>query len=149
MMGVKLLVGDIKDIYDFWRQGMCGKGVYSKGDGPTTMTHACNLPKGHTGECSMVEGKIVGKRYVFHCPGCGHGHSYEVRTDGKHPSWTFNGNLESPTFQPSLLMYGNGTKDMPRCHIFLTAGVVDFLGDCQHEYAGKKYPLPDVDGGGQ
>lgn len=45
-----------------------------------------------------------GVRYLFHCPGCNGGHVFEVRTDGGSPSWSFNGDLERPTFGPSLLI---------------------------------------------
>lgn len=40
--------------------------------------------------------------YSFKCPGCGDHH--HVRTEGPRALWAFNGNVESPTFSPSLLM---------------------------------------------
>jgi len=50
-------------------------------------------------------GQIVG--YVFHCPGCEHGHIYYTKKwqtkNGPTPTWEFNGNLDSPSFTPSLL----------------------------------------------
>jgi hypothetical protein len=92
-------------------------------------------------------GRGKGKCYLFHCPGCGHGHAFFVREDGGRPSWTFDGNMEAPTFAPSLLNTCElGEERRPhRCHLFLRAGVVEFLSDCTHEYAGKRYPLPDAD----
>jgi hypothetical protein len=82
--------------------------------------------------------------YVFHCPGCEHGHIFNVTGA---LTWSFNGNLESPTFQPSLL---NTCPNHPepknrRCHLNLTAGRVFFHNDCAHSYAGKNYDLPDVE----
>lgn len=98
------------------------------------------------GDLSENGGTGKGKYYAFHCPGCGYSHCYYVRTDGIRPSWTFNGNMESPTFRASLLNKSvqKDAKTPSVCHIFLTDGVVEYLSDCTHEYAGKKYPLPDI-----
>ena len=74
--------------------------------------------------------------YVFWCPGCGRHHLFDVgRT--KRPVWTFNGDLESPTFSPSL-------HYPDRCHLFLEAGLIRFLGDCRHALAGQTVPLPEI-----
>lgn len=43
----------------------------------------------------LVEQKPIG--WMFYCPGCRCNHYFDSR-------WTFNGNEESPTFQPSLLL---------------------------------------------
>lgn len=90
------------------------------------------------------------REYGFTCPGCKCDHSYVTQRDASYPGpvWEFNGNLESPTFKPSLLVNGNPkylNPTTPRCHLFLTDGVIDFLSDCAHEFAGKKYPLPDLE----
>ena len=78
-----------------------------------------------------------GKVYVFHCPGCGYGHMYEV------PRWSWNGSLDKPTFTPSLLV----NKDYPesRCHLHMTDGMIQFLHDCHHELRDKTVPVPDWD----
>jgi hypothetical protein len=75
-------------------------------------------------------------------------------------SWTFDSNLESPTFTPSFkhsglqMIYANGkwTGEWKRdsagntipfiCHYVLTAGILNFCGDCTHTSAGKAVPLP-------
>lgn len=31
-----------------------------------------------------------------------------------------------------------------QCHYFLTGGVIEFLGDCEHNLKGMKMPLPDL-----
>lgn len=84
-----------------------------------------------------------GKNYLFFCPGCRYFHSYDVRTDGLEPSWEFNGDLEKPSFSPSLLV----NDDLPklRCHLFLREGKLCFLNDCFHELKGTIVDLPDVD----
>lgn len=63
-------------------------------------------------------------------------------------AWTFDGNMVTPTFTPSMNMAWNppGPHYNPecpsgRCHFILTAGVMQYCGDCSHEHAGKSYPL--------
>ncbi|HEX2868794.1 MAG TPA: DUF6527 family protein [Ignavibacteriales bacterium] len=87
--------------------------------------------------------------YMFFCPGCKHGHV--VYTDPQHPQasngahWGFNGNLEKPTFSPSILVSWNeGENYTPkRCHSFVTDGKIQFLTDSTHELAGKTVALEE------
>lgn len=78
--------------------------------------------------------------YLFWCPGCEEAHIFTVRTDGGRPAWSFDGNMQSPTFSPSLLY----PDKKPLCHLFLRDGRIEFLGDCGHALAGKTVPLPDL-----
>ena len=73
------------------------------------------------------------ERYAFYCPGCKHYHVYTV------PRWSFNGDLEKPTFRPSLL----NTKVGVICHLYMTDGQIDFLSDCSHELAGITVDMED------
>lgn len=81
----------------------------------------------------------------FWCPGCEGVHTIKTSPGG----WTFDGNVEVPTFSPSILVtYAGadaGQKDAPpaRCHSFVRAGNIEFLSDCSHALAGKTVPLPD------
>ena len=85
-------------------------------------------------------GPILG--YLFHCPGCGHSHAYTTHASQKLV-WTFNGDLEKPTFSPSLLNWkGQASK---RCHLFVRDGKIQFLSDCFHEFAGKTLPMEPVE----
>ena len=71
-----------------------------------------------------------------------------------HPlpdSWTFDGNLESPTFSPSFKHFtsmpdGSRAADFVPwcCHYVLTAGVLNYCSDCTHAMAGQSVPLPDL-----
>lgn len=85
--------------------------------------------------------------FVFWCPGCEDVHPYRVALSvgegPEFPVWDFNGDLESPTFSPSLLVNGQGRGK--RCHLFLTKGELQFLADCQHPLAGKTVPCPEWD----
>lgn len=86
--------------------------------------------------------------YTFYCPGCKHNHIYYVRWGARHvqqgPTWSFNGDMEKPTFSPSLLNTTTMTDpERPDkiCHLFLTDGMLQFLSDCTHELAGKTVPV--------
>lgn len=75
----------------------------------------------------------------FWCPGCDYAHQIRVGT------WTWNGDLERPTFSPSVLVVG-GIHQM-RCHSFVTDGRIQFLGDCTHALAGRTVDLPEWESG--
>jgi len=97
---------------------------------------------------------------AIECPGCGHTHIFDQR-------WTFNGNIDKPTFKPSMLSRwvdtpsplvhddnGNlvkgpdgrvlGAKDMV-CHSFVTDGMIQFLSDCTHELVGQTVELKNIE----
>jgi hypothetical protein len=108
-----------------------------------------------------------GKRAVFHCPGCGEGHQVLINR-GEHPVWQFNGDVDKPTFSPSILVrsghytqnahpddcWCNFKERFPNegeppfrcgvCHSFVTEGRIQFLGDCTHELAGQTVDLPEM-----
>lgn len=69
--------------------------------------------------------------YLFYCPGCKEEHLYSVCTDGTRPTWAFNGDMEKPTFTPSLFMPDRV------CHLFMTDGRIQYLSDCTHHLAGQ------------
>src|ERR1700679_3651274 len=86
------------------------------------------------------EGEALG--WAFYCPGCDHGHVFY--TSGTL-TWSFNGDVERPTFTPSLLNTCPGHPDpkMQRCHLVLTAGKINFCTDCTHDLASKSVDLVD------
>jgi hypothetical protein len=91
------------------------------------------------------------------CPGCEQMH---VIPD----TWMFDGNLEKPTFYPSvrttgkqqIFVGGKWTGGWKRdaagepvdfyCHYFLHAGQLQFCGDSTHALAGRTVPLPPLPG---
>jgi hypothetical protein len=87
------------------------------------------------------EGPIV--VYVFYCPGCKEDHPYRVKPYSELPVWTFNGDLESPTFTPSLLC--NGSDPASRCHLFVTDGKIQYCSDCHHELAGQTVEMQEYE----
>lgn len=89
---------------------------------------------------SMVHGKRKG--YSYQCPACGCAHM--VLTDGKgSPNWKFNNDLDFPTTSPSVRVTTGPQGDRKICHFFIKRGMVEFCGDCTHEYAGKTLEIPE------
>ncbi len=123
------------------------------------------------------DGNVEYDQLWFVCPGCKSQHDdatgmHALPVNGtqqgatKRPFWKFNGNLESPTLEPSILSQTETatppvtpknieqwkaapwpqTKEKFVCHSFLRAGVFQFLGDCTHKFKGQNVPmepLPD------
>lgn len=104
---------------------------------------------------------------LFDCP-CGSLHViYPEGCDvPERPRWAWNGSLESPTFNPSLLVTwshpaalgdelhaqlerkrADPTYLIPykehRCHSFITDGKIAFCGDSTHALAGQTVEIPD------
>lgn len=98
-----------------------------------------------------------GPDYAFWCPGCGEGHAVWVQPG----RWEFNGNMEKPTFNPSLLIHRKmgeppitaenfeewkrnpwpQTKVDKICHLNVTDGQLIFHGDSTHHLSGKTVPM--------
>jgi hypothetical protein len=94
--------------------------------------------------------------YTHWCPACGEMHI--IFDDG----WTFNGDIEHPTFQPSVRITGTqkiivdgkwtgewatGPGGEPKpycCHYILALGILRYCGDCTHGYAGQNVQLPEL-----
>lgn len=99
--------------------------------------------------------------FTYRCP-CGDVHHITPKI------WTWNGNVESPTISPSVLVRSGHyvprqpgepescwctyAKEHPEdklpfgcylCHSYVENGSVRFLNDCSHEHAGKTLPIPD------
>lgn len=102
---------------------------------------------------------------AFHCPGCGHAHAFYVHGSSYQHIWEWNGEYERPTFRPSLLMHGERwvppvthenyeqwqRAPWPQqkvewvCHLFVTDGKIQFLGDCSHELRGQTIAMQRED----
>ena len=100
-----------------------------------------------------------GEAYTFDCPGCRMSHviyvsyspDHQARRGSNEPRWGFNGDLEKPTFTPSLLVRWDYSKEEHGfveknvCHSFIRNGNIEFLTDCTHKLSGKTAPLSEVD----
>lgn len=103
--------------------------------------------------------------FAFYCPGCKCHHYFDSR-------WDFDGNMDAPTFSPSLLVgpywrmpkgwdYDKAPRDENgvlllhadgihtlgafemRCHSFIRRGTIQYLSDCTHELAGQTVPMAE------
>lgn len=81
-----------------------------------------------------------GGRYLHWCPACRCGHTYHTNTEGR-PSWSFNGNVEKPSFSPSMRIFtpagpygdnGETTGERTICHYYVTDGKIIYQEDCHH-----------------
>jgi hypothetical protein len=109
---------------------------------------------GVRGVLRVIENEMVG----FWCPGCEEIHVISVAAGG----WFFNGDYDTPTFSPSILVsgghYASGwigpncwctfNLEHPEnrfkcsiCHSFVKNGMIEFLGDCTHSLAGQTVTL--------
>src|ERR1039458_1070510 len=78
--------------------------------------------------------------YAHYCPGCELLHVFAVDKPFDNGSrWRFDGNLEKPTFSPSMNIGDNW------CHYHLTAGKLIFTGGNKgHGLSGQTLPLPEL-----
>jgi hypothetical protein len=96
---------------------------------------------------------LEGGRLGYFCPGCNSVHHISIKTSSlvEARGWEWDGNVESPTFSPSILVTYNGEDagmldSFPAiCHSFVTAGKIQFLNDCTHKLAGQTVDLPDFE----
>ena len=82
------------------------------------------------------DGKTVG--YLVKSPATGTIVDFEV---GR---WTFNGNMDAPTFAPSMVVPGD--QSTPYEHFFVRSGKIEYLQDCAHTMAGMTVDMVGLDG---
>lgn len=88
---------------------------------------------------------------AFWCVACRCAHfvyldEYEHKTSPQWPTWTFNGDGDKPTFNPSVNVNSNHAP--ARCHSWVRDGMITYCSDSWHGLSGQTIPLPDwpVDG---
>ncbi|MCS6763991.1 MAG: ammonia monooxygenase [Candidatus Protistobacter heckmanni] len=92
---------------------------------------------------------------LFWCPGCEQYHGVRVSSEAGHqPTWGWNGDIDKPTFTPSILIRYDAVQDAwdgfeewrtaRVCHPFVMDGKIQFLEDCTHKLAGQTVELPDL-----
>lgn len=99
--------------------------------------------------------------YKIKCPA---GHNHYINTNvpnQQNAQWAFNGNLDFPTFTPSInestgyfvdpnIQGDEGDEEFIkqnsyRCHFIVTDGKIYFCPDCSHDLKGQTLDLPDID----
>lgn len=76
--------------------------------------------------------------FLHWCEGCMKNHEIDIFNENHH-CWSFNGNIDYPTFRPSIKIH---VKEQMVCHYNLVEGVVHYFGDCTHKLAGRSVKLP-------
>lgn len=99
-----------------------------------------------TGYGRRHDGPLV--TIAHYCPACDELHHFACGEPFPQnlAKWTFDGNNDRPTFQPSMHIkvgpFPSGEIEV--CHYFLHAGRIQYLTDCTHDKAGTTIELPDV-----
>lgn len=99
------------------------------------------------GVSTTINGEEKRIGYVFFCLGCDRHHRIPTQdaNDGQRCFWDFNGNMDKPTFTPSIFVHGKGASEVGHeCHSFVTDGKIQYLGDCTHHLAGQTIELPEI-----
>lgn len=117
---------------------------------------------------SKVLRTVEGGGLSFFCPGCQVRHVI-WHGAGAPPRWGWNGDMDKPTFTPSILVrysclsqaaadrdkafhekHGRhmSPEELPYdehhvCHSYVAGGRIQFLGDCTHALANQTVDLPD------
>lgn len=88
-------------------------------------------------------------QYMHWCPACQCVHIFTVV--GQKPRvWDFDGNMEKPTFAPSMRLLGGWDTEQQRftrtdCHYFIKKGMIEYCKDHpKAEWRKKTIPLPDL-----
>jgi hypothetical protein len=91
-------------------------------------------------------GEVVG--YCHWCEACESMHCFRIEHpfNANGPTWKFDGNMDSPSFHPSMRLF-TGHKNSPNtvCHYFVKGGMIDYCNDSPHRLRGQKIELLHVD----
>jgi hypothetical protein len=87
---------------------------------------------------------MVGNRLMFWCPGCDNAHTIRINEAGALNYWSWDGCVNHPTIQPSILVNRDGLNpNVPICHSYVRDGYIQFLPDSSHKLTGLTVPIPD------
>lgn len=81
--------------------------------------------------------------YGFFCPGCECGHYFITKRSSSGPKWCWNQDFNKPTIHPSIFVMPNDPEH--RCHMWIIAGVIEYLPDSHHHLKGQKIEMIDDD----
>lgn len=98
----------------------------------------------------MPKAKKVGNHppsVVFYCIACKERHAVPYTKQRPPPAipvlWYFDENFECPTIEPSLRVFNHDGKTT-KCHVVITAGILNYQGDQPGEYCGRSVPMQDL-----
>lgn len=76
----------------------------------------------------------------FKCPGCEGIHMLPTKGRG---CYQFNGDFDSPTLKPPVLVQGFSSGSKSICNFSITDGQIYFLPNCTHDLADQTVELPE------
>lgn len=83
--------------------------------------------------------------YCFLCPGCKMTHEFNVNPKFGTNVWKFNGNIDSPSFEPSLLVNkDHQVEGVMQCHSWVTDGKIRFYDNCGHDLKNQIVDLFEI-----
>lgn len=88
-----------------------------------------------------ANGETVG--YLVKSPATGEHVLFYTNSKYSPGVWSFNGDMDKPTFSPSMLLHHNPYHG--REHFFVRNGKIQYLQDCDHAMAGMTVDMVDVD----
>ncbi len=106
------------------------------------------IKQDRTPEGDPVPGTETLLGYLIACPGCGAHHAiYTEVVNRLNARWSFNGDLEKPTFSPSIKStWTQGENHIPQiCHFFVRNGKIEYCEDCTHDLRGKTVPMIEME----
>lgn len=106
--------------------------------------------------CVNTEGSVWEDCGWWHwCPACKTMHAINVEhPNGNKARWMFDGDLNKPTFHPSIKIKIGPMPTVPEgrpdagktfvCHYHLRHGKITYCDDCTHELKGQTIDLPPI-----
>lgn len=92
-----------------------------------------------------IESHGHGPDVHFVCPGCEMYHGVWTKHQDPQRNWGFNGDMNKPTFSPSILVLYPYAGEDRVCHSFVRDGKIQFLNDCTHQLKGQTVELPEIE----
>lgn len=85
---------------------------------------------------------IENGEYKIYCEGCRHHHFINTQErNSNNAIWKFNGDLNRPTFIPSIHIKVEGVSI---CHFTITDGIIKYENDCEHDLRESTRPLTEI-----
>ena len=92
----------------------------------------------------LTKPELNGTAMTYRCYCVAGWHTLMVDREEPGRNWEYNGDPYCPTFHPSVLARGD-LRGPFVCHSFVRVGMIEFLPDCTHEFAGQTLPMLPIE----
>lgn len=76
------------------------------------------------------------EKLLFECPACGCFHAAWIKNKPDRPVWMWDGNMDRPTFAPSIRVAIPCENGHQVCHFHVREGRIRYCNDSTHHLAG-------------